>query len=177
MRRLGLAVAAVAVLLTAACTTDPAPPPEEVAVAEPPLPSPGTTQMLGVAEITDVADCATRRKPLLRVDSSSVTPSSVQPGSAINHQLVYTLCSKSPASVRGTMSTIISSSVAKVFTNTLYDYELKPGRWMINTNIGIPTAAKPGSYRLDTAFKSRAVTFNDSALFDVEPQIVAVPTQ
>lgn len=177
MRRLGLAVAAVAVLLTAACTTDPAPPPEEVAVAEPPLPSPGTTQMLGVAEITDIANCAGRRTPVLQVDESSITPPSVQPGSAINHQLVYTLCSKSPAPVRGTMSTIISLSVAKVFTNTLQGYELKPGRWMINTNIGIPSAAKPGSYRLDTTFKSKTATFNDSATFDLEPQMATAPTE
>lgn len=79
------------------------------------------------------------------------------------------MCSRSPAAVTGEMRTTISAGASKIFSNENNNYELKPGRWVVDTNINIPADAKPGSYTLYTAFKSRALQLSDTAFFRVEP--------
>lgn len=132
--------------------------------------SPGVKPLLTPAEVEARENCTALRPPYARFDLSEVVPPQVPPGGTISHRVIYTLCPDARESpVRGRLSTTISLGYKRVFADAVAGFQLQPGQWIIDADIVLPPAAKPGSYVLETEFRGGGVMLGDTTTFVVLP--------
>lgn len=113
--------------------------------------------------------CAKRRTPYLKIESVEVVPERLHAGSEFNHRWVYALCSGSATSVvTGKLQTNILFRGAAIVSDSDPSFELKPGRWVIDTFVEVPPAAVPGIYSLEIRFVDKALRFERRRSFVVE---------
>ncbi len=99
--------------------------------------------------------CARRKLPYLRIESFELSPERVKPGEEFNHRWVYSLCPVTPTSiVSGKLDTRIFFKGQPIVADTNEGFELKPGRWVIDTFVEVPPQAEPGVYSIEIRFFS-----------------------
>lgn len=113
--------------------------------------------------------CAERELPHVEIESNELLPKRLQPGGELNHRLIYAMCPKSPTDVvRGRLLTRIRHRGEAFVIEEIDDYELKPGRWIIDAFVELPTDAVDGVYALEVVFLSKALSFEKSVTFAVQ---------
>ena len=100
-------------------------------------------------------DCANRERPFVRAESMEVLPEMIRPGGRVNYRLVYVMCPAKP-------SEVIKTRVARrmlfkgqqVARNVNDDFEIKPGRWVVDSFFTLPVDSPLGVYALEVVFEA-----------------------
>jgi hypothetical protein len=113
-------------------------------------------------------DCAAQRRPFFVIERNELVPPRVKIGGEFNHRLVYALCPDQPTqTVSGRLQTKIRFRGDPIVRETTEAYELKPGRWTVDAEVGLPETAEPGVYAYEISFESGAVSFERQLTFVV----------
>ena len=120
-------------------------------------------------EVAAEYDCAKRRLPFFEVELDQLVPDRVAPGREFNHRLQYVVCPvEATEVVRGTLHTRILFRGEAIHSETS-PRELRPGRWVVDEFIRLPSDAQPGIYALQSEFRSPHGHFDARSTFLVEP--------
>jgi hypothetical protein len=112
--------------------------------------------------------CDRAAPPFFKLERNEVVPERVAAGEAVNHRIVYALCSARPTDVvRGALETRIVHDGATLVRDRDPAYQLKPGRWVVDATVEIPPAAQAGLYAIEVVFESKTVRFQDERSFAV----------
>jgi hypothetical protein len=114
-------------------------------------------------------DCDSQKRPFIVVEKNELVPPKVQAGGEFNHRMIYAMCpARTTAVVAGKLSTRIRYKGAAIMVNTDSNYEIKPGRWVIDAFVEIPEDAEPGVYAYEVAFSGKGLSFDKSLTFLVK---------
>ena len=112
--------------------------------------------------------CERVPRPFFRLERNEVVPDRVVAGSKVNHRLVYALCPTGSTNVvRGVLVTRVLHAGRAILRDRQPAYELKPGRWVVDSTLEIPGAARQGVYAIEVAFESASVRFRNERTFAV----------
>lgn len=73
------------------------------------------------------------------------------------------------SAVRGRLTTSVYYGLRSIQTEKTENFEIKPGRWVVDTDIFVPVGAAPGEYSLRTNFSSPGINFVDVVLLNILP--------
>lgn len=114
-------------------------------------------------------DCDGRKLPFVRIEKNEVTPPRLRAGAEFNHRLAYVLCPEVPTKVvRGRLETRILFRGRAIVREADARFEIKPGRWTVDTFIQVPEQAEVGIYALQVEFHSPKLHFERRASFAVD---------
>lgn len=114
-------------------------------------------------------ECSKRKLPFLRIESFTLSPERVEAGEEFNHRWVYSLCPTTPTSVvTGRLETRIFFKGQPIVSDDDSRFELKPGRWVIDTFVEVPPEAEPGVYSIEIRFKGSGTKFQKRRTFGVK---------
>ena len=114
-------------------------------------------------------DCETQKRPFFIVEKNELVPPKVKAGGEFNHRLVYVMCPPGPTEVvSGRLSTRIRFKGAPIVHSTEEDYEILPGRWVVDAFVEIPEGAEPGVYAYEVAFSGPGLEFEKILTFLVK---------
>lgn len=120
-------------------------------------------------EVTAEFACAKKKLPWLFVERQELWPKRVRAGAELGHRLVYVLCTAAPTEVvPGKFETRIVHRSNAVVLESLPNYDLRPGRWIIDFFVQVPPDAAQGVYALEVAFEGAALKFVREETFAVE---------
>lgn len=100
-------------------------------------------------------NCANRSRPFVRFESMEVLPEMIKPGGRVNYRWVYVLCPLKPSEVVTTR--LVRNMLFKgerVAGNTKETFELKPGRWIVDSFFTLPRESPLGVYALEVGFEA-----------------------
>jgi hypothetical protein len=113
-------------------------------------------------------DCGSQRRPFFMIERNELVPPQVRTGGEFNHRLVYVMCPVNPTEVvTGKLSTRIRFKGAPIVVDLQPDWDLKPGRWVVDASVALPADAEPGIYTYELQFESKPVAFEKSLTFVV----------
>jgi len=116
-------------------------------------------------EVWEEYGCGEQRRPFFVIEANELVPERVEPGGEFNHRLVYALCPAGPTEVEaGRLHTRIRFR-GRAIVSESERYELKPGRWVVDSFVQLPESAEPGIYSFELDFDSRAVDFERGLSF------------
>src|SRR5262245_26602371 len=95
-------------------------------------------------------DCAKRERPYVHVESLEILPEMIKPGGRVNYRLVYAMCPQKPSEIVKTR--VVRSMLFKgeqVARNVKDNFELKPGRWLVDSFFTLPPTSPLGVYALE----------------------------
>lgn len=131
------------------------------------LRSPGEKLAALPERVAEEYGCDRVARPFFRLERNEIVPDRVVAGSKVNHRLVYALCATGPTNVvRGALVTRVLHA-GRTVSDRQPRYELKPGRWIVDSTLEIPGAAKVGVYAIEVVFESASVHFRDERTFAV----------
>ncbi|MCH2171159.1 hypothetical protein MK489_10280 [Myxococcota bacterium] len=126
----------------------------------------GTVNRAFPEVVWDEYNCEKRDLPFLEIETSELIPPEVEPGGDFNHRLVYALCPRRATEVvSGDLHTRILFKGRAIHQETHSNYELRPGRWQVDTFVEIPLEAEPGVYAHEVEFSSRHARFERTITF------------
>ena len=112
--------------------------------------------------------CGKRKLPYLRIESFELSPERVKAGEEFNHRWVYSLCPMTPtAVVDGSLETRIFFKGKPIVSDSNERFELKPGRWVVDTFVEVPPNAEPGVYSIEIRFAGNGAKFQKRRTFAV----------
>ena len=165
-----LIIALSLVLLSCASQT---PVPESKTIAEN---IPGVTPLLNGTETWKEYNCDSKKLPFIVVEQDELRPTnSVKAGTTIQHRFVYAACTSSSdqrAIIKGSLSREISykggrGSKVVVPLTTTPNFDIEPGKWVVNAIVQVPPKAKPGNYDFELTISSPMTTVKKNLPFMV----------
>ena len=116
--------------------------------------------------------CAEKKhKPFFELERNEINPNRLTPGSKFNHRIVYAMCPRHATEVvEGTLHTRIRFKGRVIVDDKVDHFEIKPGRWVVDSFVRLPKAAEPGIYALEMRFQSASIRLNERLNFGVEPE-------
>jgi hypothetical protein len=113
-------------------------------------------------------DCETQKRPFFIIEKNQLVPPKVKPGGEFNHRMVYVMCPSRPtAVVAGKLFTRIRFKGDPIVRETEERYEIKPGRWVVDSFVELPEDAEPGVYAYEVQFESAPLGFEKRLTFVV----------
>jgi hypothetical protein len=113
-------------------------------------------------------DCQKQARPFFVIERNELVPARVDAGGEFSHRLVYAMCPDNPTEVvSGRLLTRIRYRGEPIVRETTEAYEIKPGRWVVDSTVTLPRDAHPGVYAYELAFQSMDVTFEKRLTFVV----------
>ena len=98
-------------------------------------------------------DCARRERPFVRAESMEVVPETIKPGARVNYRLIYVMCPVKPSEVIKTrVSRKMLFKGEQVARNVNEAFEIKPGRWVVDSFFTLPADSPLGVYALEVSF-------------------------
>jgi len=98
--------------------------------------------------------CTERKRPFARVESMEVVPQMIKPGARVNYRLSYVMCPRKPSeTIKTSLQRRILFRGEQVARDVKDDFELKPGRWVVDSFFTLPTNSPLGVYALEVGFK------------------------
>lgn len=120
-------------------------------------------------DVSDEYECAERRLPFFALERHELNPLRLRAGAEFNHRMVYALCPAHPTEVvSGTLVTRIRFKGRVIVRERLANFELKPGRWIVDAFVRLPDDAEVGVYALEVVFEGGPVRMNERITFGVE---------
>ena len=84
-----------------------------------------------------------------------VVPEMIKPGARVNYRLMYVMCPRKPSE---TLATSVYRKILfkgeQVARNVKESFELKPGRWVVDSFFTLPTNSPLGVYALEVGFEA-----------------------
>lgn len=113
------------------------------------------------------------KTPRVDFEEQRLDPATVNAGEKFTHQLVYVVCDPHPEHIIEGMLYRNIYHKGRLLHREPKPVYLKPGRWAINAQIGVPAKSKPGTYTLKTEFVGKAsgnrkITLSKQIDFEVE---------
>ncbi len=130
----------------------------------------GERQINTAQEVTRDLGCGGRRAVIAQFESGQVIPVRPNPGSEVNHRIVYSACPGTAEQLTGTLTRRLYWGRSTIMEDR-EKVVLKPGRWSIDVFITIPPKAELSWYRMEAVFENTAVYARDRRDF----QVVAPP--
>ena len=119
-------------------------------------------------EVWEEYDCDAQKRPFFIIEENELVPRRVKVGGQFNHRMIYVMCPPRPTGVvSGRLRTRIRFRGNPIVRETTEDYEIKPGRWIVDAEVTLPENAEPGIYAYEMAFDSAALRFQKSLTFVV----------
>jgi hypothetical protein len=101
--------------------------------------------------------CANRERPFVRTESMEVVPDRIKPGDRVNYRLIYVMCPVKPSEVIKTrVSRRMLFKGQQVSVNVNDAFEIKPGRWIVDSFFTLPLNSPVGVYALEVSFDAPA---------------------
>ena len=100
-------------------------------------------------------NCAKRKRPFVQVERMEVLPEMIKPGGRVNYRLVYVLCPLKPSEVL--KARVVRNMLYKgerVAGNVKDSFDLKPGRWIVDSFFTLPPESPLGVYALEGDFET-----------------------
>ena len=114
--------------------------------------------------------CDEKPLPYFKLEQNELLPRKLRAGDEFNHRFAYALCPTEPSAiVSGALDTVILHRGKAIMRDDQARFELKPGRWVVDSFVVIPEAAEPGIYSLRLQFRGKPVRFQEDISFVVEP--------
>ena len=114
-------------------------------------------------------ECAAKELPFFEIERFELYPRRLEPGEEFGHRLVYVLCpERTTGVVTGALKTQILFRGTPIVVDAAADYDLKPGRWVVDAFITLPKTAREGIYALDIQFASQGIQFQRTLEFAVD---------
>jgi len=111
-----------------------------------------------------------KHKPFFVLERNEINPDRLTPGSEFNHRVVYAMCPKHLTQVvDGTLHTRILFKGRVIVDDEVKRFEIKPGRWVVDSFVRLPDAAEPGIYALELRFQSASIHLDEHKSFGVAP--------
>jgi hypothetical protein len=99
------------------------------------------------------SNCAKRERPFMRFESLEILPERVKPGARVNYRVIYVMC---PLKLSESIKTRVTRNMLfkgeQVALNVKDGFELKPGRWIVDSFFTLPPDSPMGVYALEVAF-------------------------
>ncbi len=120
-------------------------------------------------KVSEEYDCARKRLPFFKIEVNELVPPRIKPGSELNHRLIYVMCpARRTGVITGKLATQIRFRGRAILSDTIPRFEIKPGRWVIDSFIRLPEFAETGIYALDMRFSHQTLKFAKSLTFLAE---------
>lgn len=106
-------------------------------------------------KVWEELNCAQRKRPFVQVERMEVLPEMIKPGGRVNYRLVYVLCPLKPSEVL--TARLVRNMLFKgerVAGNVKDSFELKPGRWVVDSFFTLPPESPFGVYALEVGFET-----------------------
>ncbi len=114
-------------------------------------------------------ECDRKELPFFEIERLELRPRRLRAGDEFGHRFVYVLCpDRLTGVVTGQFQTRILHRGQVLVEDRKPKYDLKPGRWVIDTFVRLPQSAEAGVYAMEFAFQSGTVSFARSLTFAVE---------
>ena len=114
-------------------------------------------------------ECDRKELPFFEIEHLELRPRRLEAGEEFAHRIVYVLCpERLTGVVTGQLQTRILHRGKVIVEDSKPNYDLKPGRWAIDTFVRLPQSAAVGVYAMEFAFQSGSVSFQRSLTFAVE---------
>ena len=98
--------------------------------------------------------CAERERPFVRFESLEIVPDLIKPGYRTNYRVVYLMCPLEPSEIIKTrVFRRILFKGEEVASNVNAGFELKPGRWVVDSFFTLPKDSPLGVYSLEVSFE------------------------
>jgi hypothetical protein len=131
-------------------------------------PTPGEKLLTDPDRVWAEYQCSKQKLPFVQVEENRIIPPQLARGQEFDHHLVYVMCSNNQRqAVTGILYTRIRLGGRTIATDADRRFNLKPGRWSIDTFITIPATAAPGDYSLEIDFKGKTAKFRQTQDFAV----------
>jgi hypothetical protein len=100
--------------------------------------------------------CNTSDRPSVKVESLEVLPEKVKPGGRVNYRLTYAMCpvNKFSETLAASTTRTISYKGQEVARNSKEAFELKAGRWTVDSFFTLPRESPLGVYALEVAVQT-----------------------
>ena len=113
-------------------------------------------------------DCQAKKLPYFIIEENELMPPRVRAGGEFSHRLIYAMCPSRPTEVvEGSLSTRIRFKGSPIFGETTTGYEIKPGRWVLDSRVELPEDVEQGVYAYEVSFRGGKITFNKISTFIV----------
>jgi hypothetical protein len=116
-------------------------------------------------------NCAKRNRPFVQFENMEVLPEMIKPGGRVNYRLTYVLCPLKPSEVVKTR--LVRNMLFKgerVAGNVKDSFELKPGRWVVDSFFTLPQDAPFGVYALEVNFEASGAQLKQVRSFVVSDE-------
>lgn len=114
-------------------------------------------------------ECDRKELPFFEIERLELSPKRLHAGEEFEHRFAYVLCpDRLTGVVTGAFHTRILHRGQVIVEDRKPTYDLKPGRWVIDTFVRLPQSAETGVYAMEFAFQSPTVSFARSLTFAVE---------
>ena len=114
-------------------------------------------------------ECDRKELPFFEIERLELRPRRLRAGEEFEHRFAYVLCpDRRTGVVTGKFQTRILHRGKVIVEDSKPRYDLKPGRWVIDTFVRLPQSAEVGLYAVEFAFQSGPVSFSRSIDFAVE---------
>ncbi len=154
--------ALLVVALGAACTS-------VISALDRPFREPGEHLKAFPDKVWKQYDCEKQPLPFFKIELLDLSPRRLKPGELFKQRLIYALCTAaSTGVVTGNLETRIMHRGSAVVHEKDPAYDLKPGRWVVDSFVRLPEEAEVGIYAFELEFKSPEVSFDRTMTFAVE---------
>jgi hypothetical protein len=100
-------------------------------------------------------DCGNRERPFVRAESMEVVPEMIKPGGRVNYRLIYVMCPKKPSeTIKTRVTRTMLFKGEQVARNVNEAFEIKPGRWVVDSFFTLPVDSPLGVYALEVGFEA-----------------------
>lgn len=100
--------------------------------------------------------CERSERPSVKVESLEVLPEKIKPGGRVNYRLTYAMCpvNKFSETLAARTTRTINYKGQEVARNSKESFELKAGRWTVDSFFTLPLEAPLGVYALEVAVQT-----------------------
>jgi len=129
---------------------------------------PGESLVAFPEAVWEEYDCENQQRPFFIVEKNELMPDRVAPGGDFGHRFVYVMCPNLPTEVvQGDLVTRIRFKGSPIVQRKDELYEIKPGRWVVDSIVHLPEQAEAGIYAYEFEFESGSLQFDKSLTFVV----------
>ena len=95
--------------------------------------------------------CARPDRPFVKAESLEVLPEKIKPGGRVNYRLIYAMCPmhKYSEQLNAQVNRVLLYKGKEVARNLKSDFEIKAGRWTVDSFFTLPKESPLGVYALE----------------------------
>ena len=129
----------------------------------------GVTPLADGTKISEEYHCDRKKLPFIIIEQNGFPSTSVQAGKDIQHRFVYAACTSNQQPIYGSLKRKISEAKggSTIVPQVTPNFEIKPGRWVVNDIVRVPPTAKPGNYNFNLIISSQTTMAENNFQFTV----------